>query len=54
MSKTSHPYDAAQMFLMPASMRDWLPSGHLAYLISDLAQLPQFHVQGVFSLNVPR
>lgn len=40
MSKTSRPYDPNQMFLMPASMRDWLPSGHLAYLISNLVALP--------------
>jgi transposase len=35
-SKTFRPYDPEQMFLMPASMRDWLPSGHLAYFISDV------------------
>ena len=36
MSKAFRPYDSDQIFLMPASMRDWLPSGHLAYFISDL------------------
>lgn len=36
MSKAFRPYDPDQIFLMPASMRDWLPSGHLAYFISDL------------------
>ena len=36
MSKTSRPYDSDQMFLMPSSMRDWLPSGHLTYFISDV------------------
>jgi transposase len=35
-SKAFRPYDPDQIFLMPASMRDWLPSGHLAYFISDL------------------
>jgi len=36
MSKVFRPYDPDQSFLMPASMRDWLPAGHLAYFISDL------------------
>lgn len=36
MSKTFRPYEPDQPFLMPASMRDWLPSDHLAYFISDV------------------
>lgn len=36
MSKTFRPYEPDQDFLMPASMRDWLPSDHLAYFISDV------------------
>ena len=36
MSKTFRPYDPDQMFLMPVSMRDWLPADHLAYFISDV------------------
>ena len=36
MSKIFRPYDPDQMFLMPVSMREWLPGGHLAYFISDL------------------
>jgi transposase len=35
-SKTFRPYDPEQTFLMPASMREWLPSDHLAYFISDV------------------
>jgi transposase/signal recognition particle subunit SEC65 len=38
MSKTFRPYDPEQMFLMPASMRDWLPADHLAYFISDVVE----------------
>ena len=38
MSKTFRPYDPEQLFLMPASMREWLPSGHLAYFISDVVE----------------
>jgi transposase len=36
MSKTFRPYDPDQMFLMPVSMREWLPAGHLAYFVSDI------------------
>jgi transposase len=35
-SKTFRPYEPDQTFLMPASMREWLPSDHLAYFISDV------------------
>ena len=36
MGKTFRPYDPEQAFLMPASLQDWLPKGHLAYFISDV------------------
>jgi transposase len=36
MSKTFRPYEPDKMFLMPISMRDWLPTDHLAYFISDV------------------
>src|SRR4030067_1367104 len=36
-SKIFRPYDPEQPFLMPVSMREWLPGGHLAYFISDVA-----------------
>ena len=36
MSKTFRPYEPDQDFLMPASMREWLPFDHLAYFISDM------------------
>jgi transposase len=35
-SKTFRPYVPDQIFLMPASLQDWLPKGHLAYFISDV------------------
>ena len=38
MSKTFRPYEPDQPFLMPASMREWLPSGHLAYFVSDVME----------------
>ena len=36
MSKTFRPYEPDQIFLMPASMREWLPGDHLAYFVSDV------------------
>lgn len=36
MSKTFRPYEPDQAFLLPASMRDWLPADHLAYFIADI------------------
>lgn len=36
MSKTFRPYEPDQTFLMPASMREWLPCDHLVYFISDV------------------
>ena len=36
MSKSFRPYEPDQTFLMPASLRDWLPADHLAYFISDV------------------
>jgi len=38
MSKTFRRYDPDQIYLMPASLQDWLPKGHLAYLISDVVE----------------
>jgi transposase len=35
-SKVFRPYNPDQPFLMPVSMREWLPDGHLAYFISDV------------------
>lgn len=36
MSKAFRSYDPDQVFLMPASLQDWLPKGHLAYFVSDV------------------
>ncbi len=35
MGTTYRPYQPDQPFLLPPSLRDWLPDGHLAYFISD-------------------
>jgi len=37
-SKTFRPYEPDQIFLMPASMREWLPGDHLAYFVSDVVE----------------
>ena len=36
MQKTYKPYQPDQMFLLPPSLRDWLPEDHLAYFLSDV------------------
>jgi transposase len=36
MAKTYRPYLPEQDFLLPPSLRDWLPEGHLAYFVSDV------------------
>ena len=38
MSKTFRQYEPGQMFLMPASLQDWLPKEHLVYFISDVVE----------------
>ncbi len=35
-SKAFRPYDLNQPFLLPPSLRDWLPSKHLVYMVVDL------------------
>jgi transposase len=36
MAKTYRPYLPEQDFLLPPSLREWLPEKHLAYFVSDL------------------
>jgi transposase len=36
MAKTYRPYLPEQDFLLPPSLRDWLPDDHLAYFVSDV------------------
>jgi hypothetical protein len=35
MAKTYRPYVPEQDLLLPPSLRDWLPEGHLAFFVSD-------------------
>ena len=36
MAKTFRAYVPEQELLLPPSLRDWLPDGHLAFFVSDL------------------
>jgi len=36
MSKTYRPYEPDQMFLMPPSLTDWLPAGHIVYFVREI------------------
>lgn len=36
MAKTFRPYEPDQLLLMPPSLQDWVPDGHLARLVSDV------------------
>lgn len=38
MSKVYRPYEPEQMLLLPPSVREWLPTGHLAHFISELVE----------------
>lgn len=38
MAKTYRPYLPEQDLLLPPSLRDWLPEGHLAHFVSDLIE----------------
>jgi transposase len=39
MPTSFRPYDPEQSLLLPPSLRDWLPEGHLAYFVSDTVDL---------------
>jgi len=36
MSKTYRPYEPDQMFLLPPSLTEWLPSGHLVFFVREI------------------
>src|ERR1700722_9692837 len=56
MGKIYRPYLPEQGFLLPASLREWLPENHLVYFVSDVwclcaraASLRSGYCVGVFS-----
>lgn len=38
MSKTFKPYSREQQFLLPPSLQEWLPEGHLSYFIIEVVE----------------
>ncbi len=49
MAKTYRPYSPDQMFLLPPSLRDWLPENHLVYFVSDVVdQLDLSKIEAVY------
>ena len=53
MSKTYRAYNPNQQFLMPASMRDWLPEDHLAYFIGDtIDAMDLSEIEGVYERSL--
>jgi transposase len=49
MAKTYRPYSPDQMFLLPPSLRDWLPEDHLVYFVSDVVdQLDLSKIEAVY------
>jgi transposase len=51
--KTYRPYDPNQQFLMPPSMREWLPEDHLAYFVSDaIDEMDLSEIDGVYERNL--
>jgi len=52
-SKTFRAYNPNQEFLMPPSMRQWLPEGHLSYFVSDTVdQIDLSEIEGVYERNL--
>ena len=49
MAKTYRPYSPDQMFLLPPSLKDWLPENHLVYFVSDVVdQLDLSKIESVY------
>ena len=49
MAKTYRSYCPDQMFLLPPSLRDWLPENHLVYFVSDVVdQLDLSKIESVY------
>ncbi len=45
MSRRFRNYNPDQMFLLPPSLKDWLPAGHLVYFVSDIVD--QLNLSGI-------
>lgn len=55
MGKVYKDYEQNQMLLLPPSLRDWLPEGHLAFFISDTVdQLDISAIQNEYEKELQR
>ena len=53
MSKTYRPYNPDQQFLMPPSMREWLPESHLVYFVSDtIDEMDISEIEGIYEKSL--
>lgn len=43
--RTFRPYELDQMLLLPPSLKEWLPSGHLVYFVLDL--IPKLNLKAI-------
>ncbi len=49
MGKTFRPYHPDKEFLLPPSLREWLPEDHLAYFVSDVVDnLDLWEIEAVY------
>ena len=48
MAKTYRPYEPDQLFLMPPSLTDWLPAGHMVYFVRTI--LDEIDLSPIFSV----
>ena len=51
MAKTFRPYEPDQLLLMPPSLADWVPEGHLARFVRDLVDWGAGPRAGQFLIN---
>ena len=54
MPKGYRPYVPEQDFLMPLSLREWLPEGHLAYFVSEIVDALDLAIHAVYEKEQPR
>ena len=53
MSGNYKTYDPDQLFLLPPSLKEWLPEGHLAYFVSDVfAELDLSEIEKTYSTRL--
>ncbi len=48
MERTFRPYEIEQLMLLPPSLKEWLPAGHLVYFILDL--IPKLNLSDILEM----